>query len=127
MPKQPRTPYDVKLTDEKRTALAHWLAEQLENAIQARTVTDKEIAYNHTLYEQGRTRGAGISPWPEAADLTSPIGTEKVDALRARIVRTIFSEQVYTVEGWGDAASQCADRGCWVPERVLQGRPSQPD
>lgn len=106
MPKHPRTPYDITLSDEKREALAHWLSEQLDNAINARSVTDRDIAYNHTLYEQGRTRGAGISPWPEAADLTSPIGTEKVDALRSRIVRTIFSEQVYTVEGWGDAAAR---------------------
>lgn len=106
MPKPPRTPFDVKLNQEGRENLAHWLSDELDKAIQIRTSVEKEVAYNHTLYEQGRTRGGTNSPWPDAADLTSPIGTEKVDALRARIVRTIFSEQVYTVEGWGDAASR---------------------
>jgi hypothetical protein len=106
LPKQPRTPYDIKLSDEKREGLAIWLSEQLDNALNARSTSEKEIAYWHTLYEQGRTRGAGISPWPEAADLTSPIGTEKVDALRSRIVRTIFSEAPFVVEGWGDAAAR---------------------
>lgn len=106
MPKQPRSPFDVKLSDEKREELAIFLSEELDKAIQARTMTEQEIAYYHTLYEQGRTRGGTNSPWPDAADLTSPIGTEKVDALRSRIVRTIFSEQVWTVEGWGDAASR---------------------
>lgn len=103
MPKQPRSPFDVRLSAEDREDLGIWLADELDKAIHARTATDKEIAYFHTLYEQGRTRGASNAPWPDAADLTSPIGTEKVDALRARIVRTIFSEQPWVVEGWGEA------------------------
>jgi hypothetical protein len=106
MAKQPRTPYDVTLKPEEQEALAIWLSDELDKAIAARSTSEREIAYYHTLYEQGRTRGGTNSPWPDAADLTSPIGTEKVDALRSRIVRTIFSEQVWTVEGWGDAASR---------------------
>jgi hypothetical protein len=106
MAKQPRTPFDIKLSADKKNDLAQWLSEQLDNALNVRTTEDHDIAYNHTIYEQGRTRGAGNSPWPEAADLTSSIGTEKTDALKARIVRTIFSEDVYTVEGWGEAASK---------------------
>lgn len=104
MPKPAKTPFDVKLSREERENLAIWLSTELDNALNVRN--DQEIAYFHTLYEQGRTRGPKNSPWPDAADLTSPIGTEKVDALRSRIVRTIFSEQIWAVEGWGEAASK---------------------
>ena len=106
MPKRTRSPYDVKLSQEQLDELGVWLSDHIENAIAANATRSAEIAYYHTLYEQGRTRSARNSPWPDAADLTSPIGTEKVDALRSRIVRTIFSEQVYTVEGYGAAAEK---------------------
>lgn len=106
MPKQPRTAFDVRLSADTREELGIWLARELDNALSVRSATDAETAYYHTLYEQGRTRGGTNSPWADAADLTSPIGTEKVDALRSRIVRTVFSEQVWTVEGWGEAAQK---------------------
>lgn len=105
MPKQPRTAFDVRLSSDRRKDLADWLARELDMALAARRVTESEIAYNHVLYEQGRTRSQRNSPWPDAADLTSPIGTEKVDALRSRIVRSIFSDTIWTVEGWGEAAT----------------------
>lgn len=103
MPKQPRSPFDVKLSADEREDLGIWLCQEIESALAVRSNVDAYCAYCHTLYEQGRTRGASNSPWADAADLTSAIGTEKVDALRARIMRTIFSEQIWTVEGWGDA------------------------
>jgi hypothetical protein len=106
MPKQQRTPFDVKLNAKAKEELGIFLATELDNAINARSWKDQDLAYFHTLYEQGRTRGGTNSPWPDAADLTSPIGTEKVDALRSRIVRTIFSETIWTVEGWGEAATK---------------------
>ena len=98
-----RTPWDLRLSADKRTELGLWLARELDNALNVRTASDAEVSYWHVLYEQGRTRSARHSPWPDAADLTSAIGTEKVDALRARIVKTIFVDPVFTVEGWGDA------------------------
>ena len=101
-----KSPFDITLSAEKREELGIWLARELDNAISVRSAADMEVAYFHTLYEQGRTRGGTNAPWPDAADLTSPIGTEKVDALRSRIVRTIFSEQIWTVEGWGEAEAK---------------------
>src|SRR3990167_5108885 len=101
-----REPFDVRLSADTRDELARWLARELDKAEAARSVSDIEIAYWHTLYEQGRTRSARTSPWPDAADLTSAITTEKVDALRSRVVKTIFVDPVFTVEGFGDAATR---------------------
>jgi hypothetical protein len=98
-----RSPWDVKLTPDAKERLADWLVYELDKAQAARTASDAETAYWHVLYEQGRTRGANNAPWADAADLTSAIATEKVDALRSRIVKTIFVDPIWTVEGWGDA------------------------
>jgi hypothetical protein len=103
MAQQKRTPWDVKLSAEAKERLADWLVYELDKAQAARTASDAETAYWHVLYEQGRTRGAQNAPWADAADLTSAIATEKVDALRSRIVKTIFVDPIWTVEGWGDA------------------------
>src|SRR5262245_10472820 len=46
------------------------------------------------------------SPWPDAADLTSPYAAEYTDALQARLMQTVFVEPVWTVEGWGESASR---------------------
>jgi hypothetical protein len=108
MPKAKPTPWDVKLSADRRDELAQWLSRELDNALSVRTASDAEVSYWHVLYEQGRTRSAQNAPWADAADLTSAIGTEKVDALRSRIVKTIFprSGTVFTVEGWGEAATK---------------------
>ena len=103
---RPRNPWDVSLSDTEREALADWLHREIENALSVRSAKEAEVAYWHTLYEQGRTRTGAAAPWPDAADLTSPIATEKVDALRSRIVKTIFVEPIWTVEGWGDAGGK---------------------
>jgi hypothetical protein len=66
----------------------------------------------HALYEQARTRTKQTSPWPDAADLTSYIPCEKVDAIQARGMRTVWTEPVYVVEGWGASA----DRAPFVEE-----------
>jgi hypothetical protein len=103
MAQSKRTPWDVKLAPDAKEKLANWLVYELDKAASCRTASEAETAYWHTLYEQGRTRGAQNSPWADAADLTSAIATEKVDALRSRIVKTIFVDPIWTVEGWGDA------------------------
>lgn len=97
-------PYDVKLNDEQRTCLALWLTRELQAGLDAKGSQDLEVDYWHSLYEQARTRTGANVPWPDAADLTSYIPTEKVDALVARIVRTVMAEPICTVEGWGQAA-----------------------
>lgn len=85
--------------------LAQWLCNELDIAIAARGPVDGDIRYAWTLYEQGRTRGKN-APWPDAADLTSPMASEYVDALHARAMQTIFQEPVWTVEGWGESAQR---------------------
>ena len=106
MPRPKRSPWDVKLSEDQRDQLGQWLTRELDTALTVRTASESEVAYWHVLYEQGRTRGAQNAPWPDAADLTSAIGTEKVDAMRARIVKTIFVAPLVTVEGWGDSEAK---------------------
>lgn len=102
--KQGRKPFEVKLSADEIADLGIELSRDIDDALAARSATDAEVMYWHTLYEQGRTRNPQNQPWADAADLTSHIGTEKVDALRARLVKTIMGvEPVFTVEGWGDA------------------------
>ena len=106
MAKKPRSPFDVKLSEEQRTELTAWLCEEVQGAEDARAAMLPQIRYWHTLYEQGRTRSAQTMPWPDAADLTSPLATMYVDALHARAMRTIFTEPVCVVEGWGPSADR---------------------
>lgn len=86
--------------------LALWLTEELDIAIAARSGVDVEIRENWKRYEQQRTRMN--PPWPDAADLTSPITTEYTDALHARVMETIFTDTVFTVEGWGESAQKAS-------------------
>src|SRR3990167_2640671 len=104
MAKKPRDPFDVSLTEEQRTALGTWLCEQLQFGLDANSAQDGEVDYWWSLYEQARTRKT--PPWPGAADLTSYIPNEKTNALHARIMRTVWSEPIWTVEGWGAAAEK---------------------
>lgn len=107
MPKtEAQKAWDVTLSADKKEVFTHWLVRQINDAVAARAVTPGENEYWWTLYEQGRTRDSKSMPWQDAADLTSYIGTEKVDALRSRIMRTVFVDPVYTVEGWGDSAKK---------------------
>ncbi len=98
--------WDVKLNEEKRDAFTEFLCRNLQDAIDSRAIPLPDIRYWWTLYEQGRTRQQDPQAWQDAADLTSYIGTEKVDALRARIMRTIFVDPIWTVEGWGESAKK---------------------
>jgi hypothetical protein len=85
--------------------LAQWICNELDVAVSARGTMHEDIQYAWTLYEQGRTRDK-TAPWPDAADLTSPMTAEYVDALHARAMQTIFTEPVWTVEGWADSQAQ---------------------
>ncbi|MCR4338501.1 MAG: hypothetical protein NUW01_01295 [Gemmatimonadaceae bacterium] len=99
-------PFDVKLKGITRDELGQWLCDEITAAEEARGHLPEEIQYWWRLYEQARTRLASNQPWPDAADLTSYLGAEKVDALHARMLRTIFTEPVWVVEGWGEAAKR---------------------
>jgi hypothetical protein len=102
--RKPRGPFDVALDDDQRQKLAVRLSDEIQNALDARAVAERECDYWHLLYEQGRTRQASAAPWPGAADLTSYLGTQNVDSLHARLMKTVWVEPVYTVEGWGQSA-----------------------
>jgi len=105
MAKKPKdTAWDVKLNDEKRETFTQWLCDEILNAEANRTVPVEDVQYWWKLYQQDRTRES--APWQDAADLTSYIGTEKADALKARVMRTLWVDPVYTVEGWGPSAKK---------------------
>lgn len=84
--------------------LAIWLKNELENALSARGDIAEDIRYRWLYYEQGRTRRS--SPWPDAADLTSPYATEFVDAILARLMDTIMVDPLWIVEGWGESTKR---------------------
>ena len=77
-----RSPYDLRLNDTQRKTLAVHLCEQIQDGVNARGAAELDVDYWHQLYEQARTRGR--KPWADAADLTSYLAAEKVDALHAR-------------------------------------------
>lgn len=106
-----RSPFEVKLGAQAFTDLEHRLSREIQDALDARVKIvgdDMEIDRRHTLYEGGSKRLAKAWPWEGAANLTSYLGTEKVDAWRARVMQTIFTEPVWIVEGWGEAAARAA-------------------
>lgn len=99
-----RDPLTVNLTEAKEKAFTDWLVDEIQHAEFARAPIISEygeLDYLHHLYEQGRRQQSELR-WKGAADLNSWIITEKVDSLRARIVDTIFTDTVFTVEGWGE-------------------------
>lgn len=112
MAKKPQDPFDVKISPTQRATLAHWLCRELQAGLDARATAEVEVDYWHALYEQARTRTGRSTPWPDAADLTSYLAAEKVDAMHARAMRTIWTDPIWTVDGWGEAA----DRAPFVEE-----------
>lgn len=106
MARAAKDPFGITFTDEQRTTLALWLTAELNNAIAAKSSLDLEVDYWHAIYEQARTRPPDGLPWPDAADLTSYIGADKVDSLHARIMKAMWTDPIWTVEGWGPSASQ---------------------
>ena len=124
MAKAPRDPYEVTLSDEKRQEFVRWLADEVQNALDANSAQTREVDYWHLLYEQGRTRMATSAPWPGAADLTSYLGTQNVDSMHARLMKTVWVEPVWTVEGQGQSAQNAPAveelHQWWAEEERLQ-------
>lgn len=106
MAKKPKDAFGVPLTSEQRTQCGLWLGNEIRNAEAARQSNLIDVDYWWALYEQARTRRSSDLPWPDAADLTSYIPSEKVDAIHARMMRTVWVNPVWTVEGWGRAAER---------------------
>jgi hypothetical protein len=108
MPPPRPSPFDVKLSAEQTTALEGFLYDEITRAVAARAPIVSpggDLDYWHWLYDQGK-RNTTELPFPGAADLSTWLVTEKIDALRGRFVKTIFVEPVWTVEGWGKAAER---------------------
>lgn len=110
MPKKQNPAFDVSsfyLNGERAELkdIAIWLTNELEMAQSNRGNAALDIRYAWQHYEQDRTRGSN-APWDGAADLTSPLSAEYVDALHARLMQTVFVEPVWTVEGWGPSADR---------------------
>lgn len=126
MAKKKADPFLVSLTKEKQAALAQRLSDEIDYALEARLSIIGEggdLDYYTFYYEQGRS-AASQQRWPGAADLISYIVTVSVDAMRARMVKTIFDEPFYIVEGFGDSASKAQfveeiDQW-WVEQERLQ-------
>ena len=95
----------AKGTWDSREHFTRWLCDELDLAINARAGKAQEVRNNWDYYEQNRMRGSN-APWPDAADLPSPLAPEYTDAVHARLIQTIFVEPVWTVEGWGASAKK---------------------
>lgn len=128
MARKQRDPFEVTLTDVERTTLAARLTFEIDEAINARHAIvgdDNMLDGWHQTYEGGDRHITKDSPWPGAANLTSWIGTEKVDAFRSRVVKTIFTEPIWLVAGWNmdpDRVSAIEQFHQWkAEEERLQG------
>lgn len=105
--KKPK-PFDVSLTKEQRDQLATDLCREVQDALSARSSMIADgglIDYYDWLYEQGQSDKRDL-PFPGAADLTSYLITQDVDAMRSRLMKAIFGVRPFAfVEGRGaDAA-----------------------
>lgn len=109
MTPQKQKPFDLNLDDSERTQLADELCREIADAFSARaSIIDKGglIDLADWFYEQGRSDPSD-RPFPGAADLTSYIITENVDAMQARLLDASFGVRPFCfVEGRGADASK---------------------
>lgn len=104
-----RDPFEVDLKPDQLKELTEYLCDEIQLAIDARVNLvgdDGLIDQWWRKYEQGDRKITKNTPWPGAANLDSWLATEKVDAVRSRIISTIFVEPVWIVEGWGPDAAK---------------------
>lgn len=110
MPKRPKDPFAVTLSEEQERELTSRLVEEIRLGKRARSNHMEDwglLDFYYSLYEQQSQKGISRdTPRYGSADLTSPIGTENVDSLAARAVKTIFLEPMWIVEGQGPSAKK---------------------
>lgn len=101
--------FDIKLTPAEREQLTDELCTEIQDALDARATIIAEggfIDYIDWFYEQGRT-APQERPFPGAADLTSYIITENVDAMQAHLMRAVYGvTPICFVSGWGPSAGR---------------------
>jgi hypothetical protein len=99
-----RDPFELTLSADAQATLIDLLARELQYAIMARmriVGDDGTLDAAHQKYLGGDASLVVDTPWPDAANLGSWIVTEAVDAMRARIMATIFTDPIWIVEGFG--------------------------
>src|SRR4030095_4306139 len=97
-------------TADKTTDLLEFLNREVRAGLIARDTILRDggkLDEAYAMYD-AQARNVKDAPFPGAADLSSHIVTEKVDALRSRLVKTILAEPIWSVEGYGAAASTAA-------------------
>lgn len=117
-----KDPFDVKLSAEQLKAVTQRLVDEIRTGKQARCLVMDDLGlidFAYSLYEQRSQQGISRdTPRYGSADLTSPIGTENVDALSSRAAHTIFKQEpLWIVEGLGDSAKKAP-----VVEEYMQWR-----
>lgn len=114
-------PFDIRLTEAQQRDLSQRLVDEIRTAKQARTTVIADgglIDFAYSIYEQQSQKGISRDTVRYGgADLTSPIGTENVDGLAARMAKTTFVEPVWIVEGVGKSAKNAP-----VVEEYMQWR-----
>jgi hypothetical protein len=107
--KTQRSPFEVRLSQEKKDELITFLSREIDYAMMARMSIvgdDGWLDDAHLKYEGGDPNLTINTPWPGASNLGSWIVTEAVDAMRARIMATVFTDPIWIVEGFGQAADR---------------------
>lgn len=121
--KTQRDPFEVKLSDVKRNELELFLRREIGFAIEARMSIvgdDGWLDDAHMKYQGGDSTLVVDTPWPNASNLGSWIVTEAVDAMRARIMATVFTDPTWIVEGYGPAAQRAP-----IVEEFMQWKADQ--
>ena len=121
--KTQRDAFEVRLSDTQRAELEEFLAREIDYAMMSRMAVvgdDGLLDDAHLKYLGGDGTLTKDTPWPGAANLGSPIVTEHVDAMRARIMATIFTDPIWIVEGFGKAADRA-----WLVEEFHQWKADQ--
>ena len=123
MKKTQRSPFEVELSEDKQTELVGLLVREIDFAQTARMAIigdDGSLDDAHQKYLGGDPNLTKDIPWPGAANLGSWIVTEAVDAMRARIMATIFTDPIWVVEGFGKAAERAP-----IVEEFMQWKADQ--
>lgn len=101
--------FDLKLSKAERDQLADQLCVEIQDALDARATIIADgglIDFWDWFYEQGRTAPNQL-PFPGAADLTSYIITENVDAMQSQLMRAVYGvTPICFVSGWGESAKK---------------------
>jgi hypothetical protein len=105
-----RDPFQIKFSPKRLSEFTDWIVNEIRQGISARSKLMNNgglIDAWQDAYEQAERARSG--PWPGAADLSSWILCEKVDAMKSRLLQTVFGvDPICMVEGWGETSDRAA-------------------